>query len=161
MKFGCYRIQVKGYALFIPALFMAILTYYIVDSWKIILTDSMLTIRWVALLMALSLVFIIKKEVVIQKTDDNLPQKKESFLPDKESYVKFLGFALLSFLYIAAFVYGGFILSTLLFPVVAMMFLGVRDVKTLVLVPALSTMSIYVIFKMVLSVPLPTGLLGV
>ena len=121
----------------------------------------MLTIRAVAILMLVSLAFIIKKDVVIHKSDNNLPEVKEFFLPTREHYIKFLGFALLSFLYIFAFIYAGFIISTLAFPVVAMYFLGVRKVRTLILVPVLSTATIYIIFKMILMVSLPTGVLGI
>lgn len=161
MKIGCYRIQVNSYALFIPILFTVILLYYVIDSWSIIDTDSMLTMRAVAILMVLSLAFIIKKEVVIQKAGNHLPEEKESFLPNKESYIKLLGFTLLTFLYISAFIYAGFIIATLVFPVAAMYFLGVRSVRTLILVPILSTATIYIIFKMILMVSLPTGVLGI
>lgn len=161
MKIGHYNIRVKGHALFVPILFTAILIYYVVDSWSIINTDSMLTIRAVAILMLLSLAFIIKREVVIQKTDSDASDKQDPFLSSREDYVKFFGFALLSFLYISAFIYAGFIIATLVFPIVTMYFLGVRNVKILLLVPALSTIVIYIIFKLILGVSLPSGVLSI
>lgn len=160
MKVGCYRIHLKNYSLFIPIVFTAILIYCMVDNWSIINTDAMLTIKTVAILMVLSLAFILKEEVVIQKADDNLPEEKESFLSTTENYIKFIGFVLLFFLYIFAFTYVGFFIATLVFLVAAMYFLSVRSIKILLLVPTLLTASIYIVFKMILMISLPTGVLG-
>jgi hypothetical protein len=161
LKIGRYRIHAQGYALLTPILFTAILVYYLIDSWSIINTDSMLTIRAVAILMFISLAFIIKKEIVIQRVNSCLPEEKKPFLPNRESYMKFFGFILLSSLYITAFTYAGFIVSTLAFPVAAMFFLGVRHARIMILVPVLSVAAIYIIFKVVLMISLPTGVLGI
>ena len=162
MKSGRYHIRLKSYfGLFIPILFTAVLIYYMLGSRHIMHTDAMLMMKAVAVLMVLSLAFVIKGELVITKIDDNLPHEKMPFFSTKEDYVKFTGFALLSFLYIVAFIYAGFIIATLVFPVVAMFFLGVRSVKVLIFTPILLTAGIYIMFKIILMISLPVGLLGI
>ena len=161
MKFGGYRIRLKSYAdLFIPILFAAVLIYYMAGSRRILHTDAMIFIKPVGFLMALSLLFVIKQELVIQKIDDNLAIDKEIFFT-KEEFIKFVGFALLVLLYIFGLPYAGFIAATLVFPVVAMLFGGVRSVKILILAPVILTTCIYVLFKIFLMVPLPIGVLGI
>ena len=119
------------------------------------------TMKPVGFFMALALLFIIKQELVIQKIDDDLSADKKTFLPTKEARIKFIGFAILTFLYAFAFNYAGFILATLVIPAVGMFFLGVRSIKVLTLVPILLTVGVYVAFKIILKVSLPTGILGI
>jgi len=162
MKIGGYRIRLKNYAnLFIPIVFTAVLIYYVAGSWRIIHTDAMLMMRPVGYLMVLSLLFIIKQELVIQKIDDNLSTKKETLFSTKGDRANFIVFALLTFLYTIAFNYAGFTIATLVFPAVAMFFGGIRSIKVLTLVPILLTISVYIAFGVILRVSLPTGILGI
>ena len=124
-------------------------------------TDSMLMIKAVGILMLVSLAFVIKDELVIQKVEDSFPKEKKPFFSTKEDCVRFMSFTILSFLYIVALPYAGFIISTLIFPAAAMFFLGVRRVRSLVITPILLTVSTYILFKVFLMVSLPVGLFGI
>ena len=163
MKIGVYTIHLKHSCiyLFIPLLAMAVLAYYMLGSQPYMDTDAMLMIKPLALLMALSLVFIIKGELVIRKIDDALSHKKEPFFASKKDCIQFLGFTLLSCLYIYAMPYAGYVIATLLFSAVAMFFLGVRSRKALFLVPVILTATIYLMFKTILTISLPIGVLGI
>ena len=163
MKIGSYTIQVKNSCvfLFIPLLFTAVLIYYMIGSQPYMDTDAMIMMKPLALLMALSLVFIIKSELIIRKIDDALPHKKEPFFASKKDYIQFMGFTLLACLYIYAMPYAGFIIATLLFSAVAMYFLGLRNRKALILVPVILTAAIYLMFKIILTVSLPIGVLDI
>ena len=163
MKIGGYHIRLKKSCadLFIPILFAAILIYYMLDSMSIMNSDAMLMVKVVAALMALSLVFVIKGELLIQKADDSPLEYKKPFFSSAEECTKSIGFTLLAFLYFAALVYAGFIISTLAYSVAALFFLGVRSIKTLILLPILLTAGTYIMFKIVLLVPLPVGVFGI
>lgn len=163
MKIGSYHIRLKNnYAdLFIPILFAALLIYYMLASRHIINTDAMLLIRPLAISMALLLVFIVKGEFIIQKVDDSPPEEKKPYFSSKEEYIKLISFTFLILLYFVALIYVGFIISTPVFSAAAMFALGVRNIKVLILVPVLLTASTYTLFRVVLSVNLPVGMLGI
>ena len=162
MKIGGYHVRLKSYAnLFIPILFTAVLIYYMLGSRHIMNTDAMLMAKVVAGVMALSLAFIIKGELIVQKADGSPTEEKKPLFSTREDYVKSTGFALLAFLYIFSLTYVGFTVATLAFLAAAMFFLGIRSVKTLILTPILLTAAIYVLFRIILMVSLPAGIFGV
>lgn len=160
MKIGGYRIRFKNYGdLVVPAIFAAVLIYVMISGRNIMHTDAMLMVRGVAALMALSLVIIFKQELIIQKVDDT-PIEKKPFFTTKDECTKFIGFAILSAIYVAALPYGGFIISTLVFSIVSLFFLGVRGLA-LLLIPICLTASTYVMFRILLLVSLPVGVFGI
>ena len=163
MKIGGYRIRLKNsYAdLFIPILFGAVLIYYMLASRRIMNTDAMLLIKPLAVFIALSLIFIFKGEVLIQKVDDIPLEEKKPYFSSKEEYIKLIGFTFLILLYFVALTYVGFITSTPVFSAAAMFVLGVRNIKVLILLPVLLTAGTYILFKVILSVNLPVGMLGI
>ena len=163
MRIGSYCIRLKrSYAdLFIPLLFAAVLIYYMYGSWSIMNTDAMLLVRGVGILMALSLIFVIKEEFVIQKVDDSPPEVKTPFFAAKDELKNFIGFTFLVALYLVALPYLGFIISTAVYSLTTMLFLGVKSPKVLILLPILLTASAYIMFRIFLLVPLPVGVFGI
>jgi hypothetical protein len=139
----------------------AVLIYYLVESQHIMNTDAMLMIKAVGVFMVLSLAFVIKEELVVQKADDDIQGEKPSFFSAKTACMNFIAFSLLSFLYIIALPYAGFIIATLVFPAIAMLFWGVGSVIKLIVAPILLTAGIYLLFKVFLMISLPVGFLGI
>jgi hypothetical protein len=130
-------------------------------SMSIMNTDAMLLVRGIAALMALSLVFVIKEELVIQKVDDGPPEEKKPYFSSKGELINFIGFTLLVSLYFIALPYLGFIISTAVYSLATMLFLSVRSIKVLILLPILLTASTYIMFRIFLLVPLPVGVFGI
>lgn len=52
----------------------------------------------------------------------------------------------------------GFFISTFLFMVTGMYILGIRDSKKFILAPIIIVIFIYIVFKMILNLPLPQGI---
>jgi len=163
MKIGNYRIRLKKSCadLFIPVLFAVILAYYMISAINIMDTNAMLMIRGVAVLMIISLVFIIKEELIIQKADDCPAEEKKPFFSSTEECIKFVGFTALATFYFITLPYLGFIISTVIYSFVTMYFLGVRNIKVLILLPIILTACTHIMFRMLLLVPLPVGVFGI
>jgi len=62
------------------------------------------------------------------------------------------------FLYISAIVYLGFYLTTYIFMIIMMFFLGIRNILKLLLVSSLSLFIIYSIFSIIINVQTPKGI---
>jgi len=161
MEICGYRVRLKSYAnLIVPIIFTAVLIYYMAGSWDIMNTVSMVMMKPVGILMVFSLLFIIKQELIIQKMDDTSAEE-ETFFSSKENRTKFIVYAILTILYALAFNYAGFILATLIVPAATMFYGGVRSIKMLTFMSILLTVIVYVAFRIILRVNLPTGVLGI
>ncbi|VYU06161.1 hypothetical protein [Peptoniphilus gorbachii] len=82
-------------------------------------------------------------------------KKKEERSPRKLMYI-----IVLSILYVVLIKPLGFVISTFLFLAASMKLLEVKNKKLAVLVPFITAAIIYVVFKILLKVQIPVGILG-
>lgn len=87
------------------------------------------------------------------KQDEKIKEQEE------KKYLRVVGVLLILVLWAVLLMNVGFIISTFLLILSIMLLLGVRRVLTLVLTPSLFTVVIYYVFKVLLKIPLPEGLL--
>ena len=85
---------------------------------------------------------------------------KESKKKEERSSRKLLYIIGLSVLYVLLIKPLGFVVSTFLFLAGSMALLEVKDKRLAVLVPILTVVIIYVVFKILLKVQIPVGILG-
>lgn len=86
---------------------------------------------------------------------------KESKKKEERSSRKLLYIIGLSVLYVLLIKPLGFVVSTFLFLAGSMALLEVKDKRLAVLVPILTVVIIYVVFKILLKVQIPVGILGI
>lgn len=63
-------------------------------------------------------------------------------------------------LYVLAVIYIGFYISTPAMLVIYMYFMGIRNIKTILITTAVVMAFVYCLFTLQLGVPLPAGILG-
>ena len=85
---------------------------------------------------------------------------KESKKKEERSPKKLLFIIMLSILYVVLIKPLGFVVSTFLFLTGSMVLLEVKNKKIAVLIPFITVAIIYVVFKVLLKVQIPVGILG-
>lgn len=90
------------------------------------------------------------------RKDINTFSKKNT---EKIIFSRLIGTILLSILYIFSIRFIGFFSVTFIYIISTMYFLGTRNIKILLFTAILSTLLLYVGFKLVLEVPIPGGIL--
>lgn len=85
---------------------------------------------------------------------------KESKKKEERSARKLMYIIVLSILYVVLIKPLGFVISTFLFLAASMKLLEVKNKKLAVLVPFITAAIIYVVFKILLKVQIPVGILG-
>lgn len=114
---------------------------------------DVLLIRPLAILIAITYLIIFFKEYIhskIRDSSENMP-----FISTKE--IKIL---LLMIIYIFVIKYLGFVLTSFLSMLAMLYILDVRKIRHLLIFSSVSTVILYIAFKVILMVPLPSGLLG-
>lgn len=79
---------------------------------------------------------------------------------DREKAVRVVSVVAVMAIYVAVLGLLGFVISTLLFAGVVLFIMGERKWYKLVGIPLVLALFLYVVFRLALSIPLPTGFLG-
>lgn len=106
-------------------------------------------------LMALGVLIIIDSIVKIKK--DRPTEETAASIGELKSPVIVLA---LLILYVLAVVHIGFYISTPVMLVCYMFFMGIRNIKTILITTAVVMAFVYCLFTLQLGVPLPAGILG-
>lgn len=102
----------------------------------------------IIILNSLYLISIIKERIKIEKVKEEMSVKK------------FYIMLIISILYIIFIKLIGFILSSLIFLIISMKLLEVKNNKKIILISISTVLIIYICFAIFLNVPMPTGFLG-
>ncbi len=165
MKIGAKHIRLKKRtSLVVPAIFWAYAAAYLYETWHLLGDQSMLTVRILLVAIAVFTIVSIKEDLVIEPNPP-LPDKQETggekrFAFAESQAFKNSCFALFVFFYLLFMDYLGFILATFLFVLAVSFWLGVRNKLVLLLAPLISSCALFYIFRNLLYVRLPLGLLA-
>ncbi len=114
---------------------------------------DVLLIRPVVLLLGTTYLIILYKEYFFKKNDNS--EDKTAYISSKE--IKIL---LLMIFYILIIQYLGFVITSFISMLAMLYVLEVKKIQHLLMFSSVSTLILYVAFKVVLMVPLPSGLFG-
>lgn len=155
-----YRLKSKT-SLLIPALVWLFVIIYMVGSRSIFWSDGMLAMRVCGVMLLIATVFVIKREIVSMNEEEYQAWRetaKEPIFTDKvKKNWMMVGFLVI---YLALLNPLGFAVDTCLFILGVLLWLGVRKVPVLVLAPLLTSGVLFYVFKFVLYIRLPLGILS-
>lgn len=106
-------------------------------------------------LMILGVLLILTSMDKIKKNVDT--EEKAASIGEFKSPVMVLG---LLILYVLGVIYIGFYISTPIMLVCYMFFMGIKNIKTILVTTAVVMIFVYCLFTMQLGVPLPAGIIG-
>jgi hypothetical protein len=98
--------------------------------------------------------FILIGKLLFQKSEEGVAEGEEK---PKVKWTMMLGGILILFLYIFFMKYLGYIVSTLVFALCAMLMLGNRNKVQLFVVPIVLTVFVFFVFTYAMYIPLPKG----
>ncbi len=160
MRIGKYYISVKKPgSLIFPLMVILFCVAYLVQSSGIYAKLTMILVRITFYAIVVFFLFVLKEEIQItsrEKTDSQESSGKLVTNKSKRIWFFIIGMGI----YIIMIGKIGFTFSTLLFTSIMMSILGIKDKKTLVVVPACLVIIIYFMFNKWLMVPLPSGIFG-
>lgn len=134
---------------------------YIIQSRSLYADNAMLLVRWCFYAMIVFTIFAVKSDLVIQlEARTNMEEKKRESKRLNREMERLLVFIVGITGYLVVMQWMGFIITTLIFIAVMMFYLGVRDKKSMILIPVCLTALIYLMFDVWLSITLPISIFG-
>lgn len=137
----------------IPTIVLLWSIMYVVETSAYSNRDVLL-IRPLFVLIAITYLIILFKEYIQSRIKDS--RENVAFISAKEMKI-----LLLMITYIFVIKYLGFVLTSFLSMLAMLYILEVRKIQHLLIFSSVSTVVLYIAFKVVLMVPLPSGLLGI
>jgi len=163
--FGKYHLSLKSPAgILIPLIIIGFIFAYLYESKHLFFDQSMLLVRNVIFLIIILLIFVLIDEIKIKKITSEKRLEKEiiinkiSLSTETKKNIFFIAFL---FIYLFSIKFLGFLISTVLFLIITMYFLGIRNKKILFLFPIIFIIIIFLFFNLWLMVPLPVGIFGI
>lgn len=162
MKIGKYYVYLKSSTcLLVPLIMWGIVIAYIIQSRSLYADNAMLLVRWCFYAMIVFTIFAVKSDLVIQlEARTNMEEKKRESKRLNREMERLLVFIVGITGYLVVMQWMGFIITTLIFIAVMMFYLGVRDKKSMILIPVCLTALIYLMFDVWLSITLPISIFG-
>ena len=147
-------------SLLVPLIIWTFVIIYLYGSRNVIWSDGFLTMRVCTILLLICTLAVLKREFVVMDREAYERWKAEQSEPvlTQATRRQILMFGIL-IVYMLLLQPLGFLIDTILFVLVVMWWLGVRDWKLLVLIPILTSVILFYIFKYLLFIRLPLGVL--
>ena len=161
MKEGKKYIRFKSKSsLLIPAIVWIFVIIYLVGSRKILWSDGFLTMRVCTVLLLVCTLVVLKRELLFMDEEQYERWKAENNKPVLTEAVKkqIIMFAILV-VYMLLLKYLGFLIDTIVFIFAVLFWLGVRNRLQLILIPLLISGILFYVFKYLLFIRLPLGIL--
>lgn len=147
-------------SLLIPGVIWFFIIAYIKDTGSLMFQQATLTVRLCLVGIILFTMLVIKEELVAETAEEYKSKTKEhGYIWQEPMVLKSIFFAISIALYLMLMPKLGFVIATILFVLIIMIWLGVRNKYTLVFLPIISSCILYYIFKYLLFVKLPVGIL--
>jgi hypothetical protein len=170
MKIGPYRVTIRLGALIVPGLCIGYGIYQYLTVRQLPDSDiNLVLIEPVFLLMIIFTLWVLAQSTEIQREEaieepqaDSPPKKaKKGFLLRSPEARKLGSFVLLFGLYVSLIQPLGFVLCNMLFLGGCMFLLGVRRWHLLLIIPAVATAAVYLLFQLWMQAPIPEGILEI
>ncbi len=115
-------------------------------------------VGFVVLTIAIIEIFIAVKHVITETAEAETPETEKDVQKNALNNRRLIIFITMIIIYQVLFFVIGFVLSTLVFLVAVFRFLGCRSKVKLIVTSVVMTGTIYLLFSVVLNVPLPRGI---
>lgn len=137
---------------FIAVVLMLFCIFYFSMTSKIAASAKMWPRFFILFLFLLSIILLISS----YRKDVKIYSKKNT---EKIILPRLIGAILISIFYIFSILFLGFYSATFIYLIIIMYFLGIINVKNVLVISILSTTIIYICFNLILNVPTPKGML--
>ncbi|MBT9776824.1 hypothetical protein GPL15_09945 [Clostridium sp. MCC353] len=154
-----FRLKTRT-SLLVPSLVWIFTAAYVAGSRRVLWSDGFLAMRVCLVLLILSTGMVLKNELVIMTREEYFKWKEEEKMPvfTEKARKNLIMFGMLA-LYMIVLNPLGFAPATAAFILAVMCWLGVRKPGVLIIVPVLTSGILFYLFKYVLYIRLPLGLL--
>lgn len=152
-----YRLK-SPTSLLIPAIGWIFTILYLNGSKNVLWSDGFLAMRVCVVLLAVATVMVVKNEILVMTEEEYKNWNKPAISLSPAMKKNLIMYAALA-VYLMVLNFLGFFIATWIFAVVIMLWLGVRNVPVLVLVPVITAGVLFYVFKYLLYIRLPLGLL--
>ena len=150
--------------LFVPTMVVAFSIAYYMESWEVT-SNNKLLIKPICFLIVLLYIYFIYQEYTKQKLE--IKQEKSSNVertaisPHQIMLSKSVIIVVMTGIYVLLIQYLGFIITSIMFMGGMLYTLNVKNKWIIAIYSVLSTIILYFAFKIILMVPLPTGILSI
>ena len=150
--------------LFVPTMVVAFLIAYYIESWEVT-SNNKLLIKPICFLIVLLYIYFIYQEYTKQKLE--IKQEKSSNVErtaissHQIMLSKSVIIVVMTGIYVLLIQYLGFIITSIMFMGGMLYTLNVKNKWIIAIYSVLSTIILYFAFKIILMVPLPTGILSI
>lgn len=161
MKLGKYHLGIKRKGeLILPLLFLVFTLLYFRETHHLLSSDAMLLVRFILLGVLLLSGILIARQITFSTAGSSGGRGEETPAPFSDHTKKIAWFIVLTTLSLLLLRYVGYVITFVVYSILMMYILGVRDKKWLVFVPLVLLSFLYFLFQIWLTVPLPKGFLG-
>lgn len=161
LKIGKYQVRVKSRGeLILPLVFSVFAILYLRETYALLSFNAMLLVRYVLFGVLLLSVIVAVKQITFSDTGLSDSKKDNMKIHFDDNARKIALFILLTALSLMMLRRVGYVITFGLYSSLMMYILGVRNIKTLVIVPICLLVFLYLLFQKWLMVPMPKGIFG-
>lgn len=148
----------------VPLILLGFATFYYFEVRSLPNPEiNMLLIKPVYLILLISVIlyYLIKVYGILKNSNKGAHQENDNELSDsfeKLDVKKSLSFAITTILYIFLIEYIGFVVMTMLYMIILGYLIGIKSKLTLILVPTILVITLYIALEILLNLPLPKGI---